>query len=181
MLGPITAFRLVLLDVPDAEVYPWLPESAEPWPWIWTSGVAALTSWIRRKTEHFGPLAREARDAVTRLEQLAGPTDPDDEDRDRALTRALHEALSELHVALQVARLTREEALVAALLAALQGEPSEAHARRAGLPPGPETRWLHAHNLPELLARIAGARHHRGPAKALRAVEGIAGLKAART
>ena len=103
MLGPITAFRLVLLDVPDAEVYPWLPESAEPWPWIWTSGVAALTSWIRRKTEHFGPLARDA--------------------------------------------------------------------RRAGLLPGPETRWLHAHNLPELLARIAGARHHRGPAKALRAVE----------
>lgn len=181
LLGPITAFRLVLLDVPDAEVYPWLADSAGPWPWIWTSDMAALTSWIRRKTDHFGPLVREARDAITRLEQLAGPTDPDDEDRDRVLTRALHEALSELHVALQVARLTREEALVAAFLAALQGEPSEAHARRAGLLPGPDTAWLQAHNLPELLARIAGAHHHRGPTKALRAVEQLAGLKAART
>ena len=156
--------------MPDAEVYPWLSEGAGPWPWIWTSELAAFTSWLRRKTEHFGPLNREARDAIARLEQLAGPSDPDAEDRDRQLARDLHEALSELHRALHVAHLTREEALVAAFLAALQRESADSHARRAGLLPGPDTAWLHAHNLPELLARIAGARHHRGPAKALRAV-----------
>ncbi len=176
LLGPITAFRLVLLDVPDAEVYPWLPDPG-PWPWVWTSDVAALTSWIRRKTEHFGPLSREARDAIARLDQLAGPADPDAEDHDRQFARDLHEALSELHRALHVAHLTREEALVAGFLAALQGEPSDPHARRAGLLPGPDTAWLHAHNLPELLARIAGARHHRGPAKALRAVEQLTRLE----
>ncbi len=176
LLGPITAFRLVLLDVPDAEVYPWLPESSEPWPWIWTSDVAALASWLRRKTEHFGPLAREARDAIARLEQLAGPSDPDAEDRDRQLARDLHESLAELHRALHVAHLTREESLVSAFLAALQRESADSHARRAGLLPGPDTAWLHAHNLPELLARIAGARHHRGLAKALRAVERLAEL-----
>lgn len=173
LLGPISAFRLVLLDVPDAEVYPWLSDGVGPWPWVWTRDVTALASWIHRKTAHFGPLPRETRDAIARLEQLAGPFDPDAEDHDRALTRALHEALSELHVALHVAHLTREEALVAAFLAALQGEPSDAHARRAGLLPGPDTAWLHAQNLPELLARIAGARHHRSPARALRAVESL--------
>ena len=163
--------------MPDAEVYPWLSEGAGPWPWIWTSDLAALTSWLRRKTEHFGPLNREARDAIASLDQLAGPTDPDAEDRDRQLIRALVEALSELHRALHVERMNREEALIAAFLAALQGEPSDTHARRAGLLPGPDTTWLHAHNLPELLARIAGARHHRGPAKALRAVEQLTRLE----
>ena len=170
LLGPITAFRLVLLDVPDAEVYPWLPETDHNWVWIWTSDVAALASWIRRKTAHAAPLPRDARDAIAHLEQLAGSADPDDEDRDRQLARALVEALSELHRALYVQGLTREEALVAAFLGALQGEPGH-----EGEP------WTHHHNLPELLARLSGARHHRATAKALRAVEQLASLKAART
>ena len=180
LIGPITAFRLARLRLPDAEIRPWLPDTDEPWWWIWTGDVGALASWLRRKTEHFRPLSSDAEAALDQLDEFAGPTDPDAEETDRARTRALVEALSELHTALHVERMTREEALVAAFLAALQGEPTEAHARRAGLLPGPDTAWLHAHNLPELLARIAGARHHRGPAKALRAVEQLAGIRGVR-
>ncbi len=179
IVGPATAFRLRLVGLPDAEVAPWLPETGGPWWWVWTSNLPALTSWLRRKTEHFRPLSSDAEAALDQLDSMVSPLDPDAEETDRAGTRALLDALSALHTALHGERMTREEALVAAFLAALQDEPTEAevHARRAGLLPGPDTAWLHAHHLPELLGRIAFARHHRGPAKALRTIEQIAASK----
>ena len=167
LLGPLTAFRLARMEVPDAEVYPWLPETDHNWVWIWTGDLGALASWLRRKTGHLGPLNSEAQEALARLEQLVGPVDPDAEDRDLELARELVEALSELHRALYVEGLDEEAARVAAFLGAMQGEPGHE-----------DDPWIHHHNLPELLARIAGARQVRGPAKALRAVELIAGIKA---
>ena len=179
LIEPITAFRLRCLKLPDAEVTPWLSETGGPWWWVWTSDLGALANWLERKTTHYQPLMPEAQAAIVALSDRVGPVDPDAEDADRAGTRVLHEALSALHTTLHVEGMTREEALVAAFLAALQGEPAEAdaQARRAGLLPGPDTAWLHVHHLPEVLARIGFARHHRGPARALRAVEKIAGIR----
>ena len=170
LIGPITAFRLHLLGLPDSEIMPWLTEAGGPWWWIWTGDLSALTGWLRREIVHFRPLHAEVEAALEQLDSMVVPRDP------AQLTARLIDALQDLHTALQATSLTRESALVLAFLAALQGEPAEAdaHAQRAGLLPGPDTAWLRTHHLPELLTRISFARHHRGPAAALRAVEQLA-------
>ncbi len=160
IVGPVTAFRLRLLGVPDPEIFSWLPATGGPWWWVWTGDLSALTSWLHRKTEPLRPIAPGVEAALEQLDSRVSPLDPDAEDADRAGTRALIEALRALHTALHAERRTREEALVAAFLAALQGEPSD-------------TPWLHTHHLPELLHRVASARLLRGAAQALRAVERI--------
>ncbi len=177
VLKAISAFRLVRLGLPVAEVYPWL-DAPEPLLWVWTGDLGALVAWSRRALGPSNGQGREAREALDRLAVLRAGR-PISEDHDLRQARAIAAALSELRHALHVADMTREASLVAAFLAFLDGAAPEGqrHAQRGGLLPGPDTEGLRTANLPDLLGRIGFARRQRGPAGALRAVERAAGLR----
>lgn len=178
LVGPVTAFRLALFGTPDAEIYPWLPET-EPCPWVWTGDAGALASWLRRRTAARLQPSVALRAALTRLDEQAGGARGCADECDLQLLVDLSRALTALAGALTDAGLSREEALVSAFLAHLDGDAAGAdrQAMRGGLLPGAETAWIRASNLPELLARISLVRHHPGPAGALRAAEQLAGQR----